>query len=205
MILLSKIWRSADPMRLLATACLCVVSLGCSFDAAPPLALLLAIGGESDPVRAVSEGDKAPDFTLPSQDGGSISLQQYRGKWVVLYFYPKDFTQGCTIEAHNFQRDEAQYQAKNAAVLGVSLDSSDSHKQFCTKEGLNFKLLADESAKVTTEYGSLSGFQGNKYAARNTFIIDPDGVVRKIFREVKPNGHSQEVLAALADLQRAKA
>ncbi|HWY67078.1 MAG TPA: redoxin domain-containing protein [Terriglobales bacterium] len=192
-------------MRLLAVALVSVLSLSCSLDATPPLSLLLVGNGESDAVKSVSEGDKAPNFTLPSQDGSSISLDQYRGKWVVLYFYPKDFTQGCTIEAHNFQRDEAQYQAKSAVILGVSLDSSDSHKEFCTKEGLNFKLLSDESAKVVSEYGSLSEFQGKKYAARNTFIIGPDGVVRKIFRGVKPNGHSQEVLVTLGDLQHTKA
>jgi thioredoxin-dependent peroxiredoxin len=192
-------------MRLLTVALLSLLSLGCSLDAAPPLSLLLVGSGESDAAKSVSEGEKAPDFSLPAQDGSSITLQQYRGKWVVLYFYPKDFTQGCTIEAHNFQRDEAQYQAKGVVILGVSLDSSDSHKEFCTKEGLNFKLLSDESAKVVNQYGSLTEFQGKKYAARNTFIIDPDGVVRKIFKGVKPNGHSQEVLATLADLQHAKA
>jgi len=192
-------------MRLLTVALLSLLSLGCSLDAAPPLSLLLVGSGESDAAKLISEGEKAPDFSLPAQDGSSITLQQYRGKWVVLYFYPKDFTQGCTIEAHNFQRDEAQYQAKGVVILGVSLDSSDSHKEFCTKEGLNFKLLSDESAKVVNQYGSLTEFQGKKYAARNTFIIDPDGVVRKIFKGVKPNGHSQEVLVTLADLQHAKA
>jgi len=191
-------------MRPLAVALIALVSLGCSLDAAPPLALLFS-GGDTDTTKTVSEGEKAPNFTLPSQDGNSISLDQYRGKWVVLYFYPKDFTQGCTIEAHNFQRDEAQYQAKDTVILGVSLDSTDSHKQFCTKEGLNFKLLSDESAKVINQYGSLAEFQGKKYAARNTFIIDPDGVVRKIFKGVKPNGHSAEVLSTLGDLQHAKA
>ena len=191
-------------MRILAVALISVLSLSC-LDAAPGLSLVLTGSGDSDAAKAISEGEKAPGFSLPSQDGSSVTLQQYRGKWVVLYFYPKDFTQGCTVEAHNFQRDEAQYQARGAVILGVSLDSSDSHQQFCAKEGLNFKLLSDESAKVTNEYGSLTEFQGKKYAARNTFIIDPDGVVRKIFKAVKPNGHSQEVLTTLADLQHAKA
>jgi len=191
-------------MRPLAVALIAFVSLGCSLDAAPPLALLL-VGRDTESVKAISEGDKAANFTLPSQDGSSISLDQYKGKWIVLYFYPKDFTQGCTIEAHNFQRDEAQYQAKQAVILGVSLDSSDSHKEFCAKEGLNFKLLSDESANVVNQYGSLTEFQGKKYAARNTFIIDPDGVVRKIFKGVKPNVHSAEVLSTLADLQHTKA
>ena len=191
-------------MKSLVATLLCSLLMGCSLDPSPPLALLLT-SEDVETAKPVSEGDKAPDFTLPSQDGAPISLEQYRGKWVVLYFYPKDFTQGCTVEAHNFQRDGAQYQAKNAVVLGVSLDTSDSHRQFCAKEGLNFKLLADESAKVVTQYGSLTDFQGKKYAARNTFIIDPSGVVRKIYRGVKPGGHSEEVLGALSDLQRSKA
>src|SRR5271170_8192813 len=92
---------------------------------------------------APSVGSQAPEFTLNSQEGTPVSLKDYRGKWVVLYFYPKDFTSGCTIEAHNFQRDQSQYKQKGVIVLGVSVDSADSHKQFCTKEGLNFKLLAD--------------------------------------------------------------
>jgi len=192
-------------MKLFALAFLCLSFLGCSLDPAPQLALLLASADDAEAPKTVSEGSKAPDFTLPSQEGKPISLQQYRGKWVVLYFYPKDFTQGCTIEAHSFQKDEAQYQTKNAVVIGVSLDSSDSHKDFCAKEGLNFKLLSDEGAKVSNEYGSLMQFQGKQYAARNTFIIDPEGTVRKVYRGVKPSGHSQEVLSALSDLQSSKA
>ena len=94
-------------------------------------------------------GAAAPEFTLPSQDGQQVSLKDYSGKWVVLYFYPKDFTSGCTIEAHNFQRDQEQYAKKNAVVLGVSVDNVDSHKKFCAKEGLNFKLLADTDHKVS--------------------------------------------------------
>ena len=192
-------------MRLIALALLSLTFTGCSLDPAPPLTWLFASAAEdTETPKVVIEGNKAPGFSLPSQDGTPISLDQYRGKWVVLYFYPKDFTQGCTIEAHNFQKDQAQYQAKNTVVLGVSLDSSDSHKDFCAKEGLNFKLLSDAEAKVAAQYGSLTQFKGKQYAARDTFIIDPDGIVRKIFRGVKPSGHSQEVLSALEDLQRAK-
>jgi thioredoxin-dependent peroxiredoxin len=102
-----------------------------------------------------SAGSTAPDFTLPSQEGSSVSLKDYRGKWVVLYFYPKDQTPGCSREAHNFQVDQPKYSERNAVVLGVSLDSVDSHKEFCAKEGLNFKLLADTDHKVTDSYGSL--------------------------------------------------
>src|ERR1700724_4498788 len=102
--------------------------------------------------KAPAAGTPAPDFTVNSQEGTPVSLHEYRGKWVVLYFYPKDFTSGCTTEAHNFQRDLAQYQAKNAVILGVSVQDADSHKQFCAKEGLNFKLLADTDKKVSEAY-----------------------------------------------------
>ncbi len=149
-----------------------------------------------------SVGSLAPEFTLNSQEGTPVSLKDYRGKWVVLYFYPKDFTSGCTIEAHNFQRDLSQYQQKNAVVLGVSVDSADSHKQFCTKEGLNFKLLADTDHKVSSAYDSEMNFGLVKVAARHTFIINPEGKIAKVYTEVKPNEHSAEVLAALSELQK---
>src|SRR5213593_3591327 len=100
-----------------------------------------------------SEGAAAPPFKLPSQEGTLISLDQYHGKWVVLYFYPKDFTSGCTVEAHNFQRDLDKYNEADAVILGVSVDTAQSHKDFCAKEGLNFKLLADPDGKISTEYG----------------------------------------------------
>jgi len=144
----------------------------------------------------------APDFTLPSQESTSVSLKDYRGKWVVLYFYPKDFTSGCTIEAHNFQRDQAQYAQKNAVVLGVSVDSADSHKKFCAKEGLNFKLLADTEHKVVKQYESTMNYKGVEIAARNTFIIDPQGTIQRAYTGVDPNKHSQEVLTALDELQK---
>ena len=147
-------------------------------------------------------GSMAPEFTLPSQEGTPVSLKGYRGKWVVLYFYPRDFTSGCTIEAHNFQRDQPQYQQKGVVVLGVSVDSADSHKQFCTKEGLNFKLLADTDHKVSSAYGSLTNLGLMKFAARHTFIINPEGKIVKAFTEVNPTQHSAEVLSALAELQR---
>ena len=149
-----------------------------------------------------SVGSVAPEFTLNSQEGTPVSLKDYRGKWVVLYFYPKDFTSGCTIEAHNFQRDLSQYQQKNAVVLGVSVDSADSHKQFCAKEGLNFKLLADTDHKVSSAYGSLTNLGLVKFAARHTFIINPEGKIVKVFTDVNPNKHSEEVLSALTELQK---
>ena len=148
-------------------------------------------------------GTSAPSFTLPNQEGEKVSLDQYRGKWVVLYFYPKDFTSGCTLEAHNFQRDLDKYTAANAAVIGVSVDSPESHKQFCAKEALNFKLLADTEKTVSTQYGTTMEYNGQTYAARNTFLIDPKGVIRKVYVKVKPAEHSEQVLADLADLQKA--
>jgi len=148
-----------------------------------------------------SVGSLAPGFTLTSQEGTPVSLKDYRGKWVVLYFYPKDFTSGCTIEAHNFQRDQPQYQQRNGVVLGVSVESADSHKQFSAKAGLNFKLLADTDHKVSSAYGSLTNLGLVKFASRHTFIINPEGKVAKVFTEVHPNKHSEEVLVALAELQ----
>jgi peroxiredoxin Q/BCP len=147
-------------------------------------------------------GEIAPAFTLPSQDGSQISLASFRGKWVVLYFYPKDMTSGCTIEAHNFQRDQARFDAANAIILGVSLDTPDSHKQFCTKEGLTFRLLADPEHKAVDAYGSLGNFAGVKIANRNTFLIDPAGKIARVWTKVEVRHHSEEVLAALAELKK---
>jgi peroxiredoxin Q/BCP len=129
-------------------------------------------------------------------------LQDYRGKWVVLYFYPKDETPGCTREANNFQRDQAQYARNNAVVLGASVDSVDSHKKFCTKEGLNFKLLADTSGEVAKQYGSLTNLGVVKFAARRTFVIDPAGKIARVYANVDPVRHSDEVLAALDQLRK---
>lgn len=143
-------------------------------------------------------GQAAPTFTLPSQTGAPISLKEYRGKWVVLYFYPKDMTPGCTIEAHNFQRDLSKFEADHAVILGVSVDTVDSHKQFCTKDGLTFHLLADPDHKVVDEYGSLGHFGTMTIANRNTFLIDPHGKIVKVWTKVNPDHHSEEVLAALA-------
>ena len=152
-----------------------------------------------------AEGSAAPDFTLPSQESTSVSLKDYRGKWVILYFYPKDQTPGCSREAHNFQVDQPKYSERNAVVLGVSLDSVDSHKKFCAKEGLNFKLLADTDHKVTDSYGSLTNLGVVKFAARHTFLIDPNGKIAKAYTSVDPLKHSAEVLAELDGLQKSKA
>jgi peroxiredoxin Q/BCP len=154
---------------------------------------------------APTVGSEAPDFSLPSQEGSTVSLKDYRGKWVVLYFYPKDQTGGCTREAHNFEVDQPKYMAHNAVVLGVSVDSVDSHKKFCAKEGLNFKLLADTEHKVTDSYGSLTNLVLVKIAARHTFLIDPSGKIAKAYTSVDPVRHSAEVLAELDLLQKSEA
>jgi peroxiredoxin Q/BCP len=166
-----------------------------------PLLLLGRLGCAADQPAV---GEKAPAFSLPSQDGSTVSLAQTKGKWVVLYFYPKDFTSGCTVEAHNFQRDLAKYEKLKAVILGVSLDSVTSHKDFCAKEGLSFKLLSDADHAMTKAYGSLAKSGDTEYAARNTFLVDPAGVVRKVYVKVNPSAHSDDVLKDLAELQAAK-
>ena len=168
------------------------------------VALAVGFAVAADEAQPPVAGSQAPAFSLPSQEGAQVSLDQFKGKWVVLYFYPKDFTQGCTIEAHNFQRDLDKYTQKNAVIVGVSVDGVDSHKGFCTKEGLNFKLLADTGHTVVKEYGSVMDHDGMTFAARNTFLIDPSGVIRKVYLKVSPQGHSEEVLADLQQLQSAK-
>lgn len=147
-------------------------------------------------------GEMAPNFTLSNNDGQQVSLSQYKGQWVVLYFYPADFTSGCTMEAHNFEQDLAKFQAMHAVILGVSVQNVDSHKKFCTKEGLHFHLLADVDHKVTDMYGSLRTYgQMGELAARNTFLIDPSGKIVKVYTKVNPAIHSGQVLEALQQLQ----
>jgi thioredoxin-dependent peroxiredoxin len=147
-------------------------------------------------------GQLAPNFSLPSGDGSTVSLKDFKGKWVVLYFYPKDFTSGCTLEAKNFERDLSKYQSEGAFILGVSVDSAQSHHDFCTKERLDFKLLADPDAKTVTAYRSAMDYQGAKMAARNTFLIDPQGKIAKIYTAVNPAAHSSQVLKDLAQLKK---
>ncbi|SKB13887.1 putative bacterioferritin comigratory protein [Planktothrix sp. PCC 11201] len=152
-----------------------------------------ALGGKLPPLN-----QPAPNFTLPTNSGeGKISLSDYQGQWVVLYFYPKDFTSGCTLEARRFQQDLPKYLAKNTQILGISADDIQSHAEFCDSEGLKFPLLADVDGKVSKSYGSWINF----ISMRHTFIIDSDGILREIFLGVNPAIHSQEVLARLDELQ----
>jgi peroxiredoxin Q/BCP len=164
-------------------------------------ALLLAVG-VSAADTAPQVGQAAPDFTLPSQDGSRVSLHDFKGKWVVLYFYPKDGTHGCTIEAHNFQRDLTKYQQNGAVIVGVSVDSTSSHQEFCAKQGLTFKLLADTEKAVSRQYGSLTSLLGYKISARNTFLVNPEGRIARVWTGVSPARHSAEVLTALTQLAR---
>jgi peroxiredoxin Q/BCP len=160
------------------------------------LALLFARTAHAKPVV----GAPAPDFTLNSQEGKPVSLHDFRGKWIVLYFYPKDFTGGCSLEAHNFQRDIAQYDKLNAVIIGVSGQDEESHQKFCVKESLSFKLLADTKHQVSESYDSLANMLVAKMSKRHTFLVDPSGVVRKIYLDVSPAKHSEEVLADLGAL-----
>jgi thioredoxin-dependent peroxiredoxin len=164
------------------------------------VAALLGVPSMAKANEMPKVGEAAPDFTLPTQDGTQVQLSKLHGQWVVLYFYPKDNTPGCTVEAHNFSKDQPAYAARNATVLGVSVDGIESHKKFCAKEGINFRLLADTERKVAEAYGSLTNLLVTKLAARNTFLIDPQGKIARVFPKVSPAKHSQEVLAALDEL-----
>jgi peroxiredoxin Q/BCP len=170
-------------------------SLALALFVAVPLGLLAA-------TAPPAVGSSAPNFTLKNQEGLPMSLTDFKGKWVVLYFYPKDFTRGCTIQAHGYTRDMAMYEKKNAIVVGVSVDSVQSHTEFCDKEGISFKLLSDEDTNVSEMYGSLNRRGDAAMAARNTFVIDPKGAIAKVFLSVDPNKSSEETLAALEELQK---
>ena len=147
---------------------------------------------------AVAPGAAAPNFTLPSQENAPVSLTDYKGKWVVLYFYPKDQTSGCSLEAHNFQRDLPKYEALHAVVLGVSADTVESHKTWCTKDGFSFKLLADPEHKTIDAYGVPLMTRGaNSYASRDTFLISPQGKIVKMWEVKDIAGHSAEILATI--------
>ena len=152
-------------------------------------------------VAGPEAGQPAPGFAMQDQYMKTHNLEQYLGKWVVVYFYPKDDTPGCTTEACNFRDDIFKLRAMDAEVLGVSLDSTESHARFAEKYGLPFPLLSDAAGEVAEQYGCLTDWKGMKIAARHTFIIDPKGNIAKIYREVDPDNHSAEVRADLASLQ----
>ncbi len=146
-------------------------------------------------------GQLAPDFALPVSADQKIHLADFKGRWLVLYFYPKDMTAGCTIEARRFQKDMDQFKALNAAVVGVSADELGSHNLFSKQEGLTFPLASDVGGKTARAYDSWYGVSDYGAAMRNTYLIDPKGRIAKVFTGVNPEGHSSEVLAAIRQLQ----
>ena len=163
------------------------------------VALLLPISLAS--LAQIKVGSKAPNFKLSDQNSIQHQLSDYEGSWVILYFYPKDDTPGCTTQACDFRDAVKRIIASKSNVFGVSLDSVESHKRFADKNNLPFSLLSDESGEVSEAYDSLNNFMSFKSAKRNTFIIDPDGKVAKIYLSVKPSTHSQMVLNDLNQLQ----
>jgi peroxiredoxin Q/BCP len=148
----------------------------------------------------LSVGDQAPTFTLQDQHGRQHALPDYQGRWLVLYFYPKDDTPGCTAQACAFRDDFQQLRRMQVAVLGVSLDSVASHQAFAEKHGLPFPLLSDETGEVAAAYGALWKLGPIRFARRHSFIIDPEGRISGIFRSVKPANNSDEIITELVEL-----
>jgi len=151
----------------------------------------------------LNTGDKAPYFELPNQDGETVKLTDLKGKCVVLYFYPKDDTSGCTKEACSFRDELSIFEGVNATIIGVSGDSVKSHRKFADKYSLNFTLLSDESKQMLEAYGvwKEKSMYGKKYMGieRTTFVIDPEGTIKKVFNKVKVDGHTEEVKKALSE------
>ena len=150
---------------------------------------------------ALELGQQAPDFTLIDQHNAQHTLSNYQGQWVVLYFYPKDGTPGCTTEACNFRDAINHIIAKRAIVFGISLDDTESHQKFANKNNLPFSLLSDLNGKVAKQYDSLRDYWVIKFAKRNSFIVNPTGAIVKIYKGVDPQIHVQEVLKDLSLLQ----
>ncbi len=162
---------------------------------------LLLIGGTASLAEQVGNGDVAPDFELTDQDGQLHSIEDYRGKWVALYFYPKDDTPGCTTEACEFRDNIFAFRDLNCQILGVSLDDADSHKEFSARYSLPFPLLADTQGTTAEAYGVKTKMLGVAYAKRQTFLIDPEGNIARHYSDVDPDSHSAELLADLEELQ----
>jgi peroxiredoxin Q/BCP len=162
---------------------------------------LLLLGSTASLAEQVGSGDAAPDFELTDQDGQLHSIEDYRGKWVALYFYPKDDTPGCTTEACEFRDNIFAFKNLDCQILGVSLDDAESHKEFSEKHGLPFPLLADTEGTTADAYGVKKKMLGFAYAKRQTFLIDPEGNIARHYVDVDPDTHSQELLADLEALQ----
>jgi peroxiredoxin Q/BCP len=164
----------------------------------PALALAAGLAACAEEVQPPRVGEAAPAFRLVADDGSEVGVADHRGRWVVLYFYPKDFSTGCTIQARNFQRDIAKYRDRNAVILGVSMDDRESHARFCSAQGLSFRLLSDPEGVVSTLYGSIRGAGNSRFSERNTFVIDPEGTIQRVYLGVNPSTHSDAVLGDLA-------
>ncbi len=150
--------------------------------------------------EAPEEGSAAPSFKLQDQNGDWHTLDEYRGKWLAIYFYPKDDTPGCTTEACNFRDNIYAFKAIGAAVVGISVDDVDSHKEFSEKYKLPFTLLADPNHKTAEEYGVLKDYKLMKLASRQSFLVDPDGIIAKHYDDVDPETHTTQVLADIKTL-----
>ena len=157
----------------------------------------LALGGTLPSLNQPAPGFDCPGTSRRDPNRAQWSLQDFRGQWLVLYFYPRDFTSGCTLEAHGFQAALADFEAAGASIAAVSADPVDEHASFCSSEGLDFVLLSDPKGQVSQRYGSWMA----PFSMRHTFLIDPKGVLRQIWTGVRPAGHAREVLASLQTLQ----
>ena len=164
--------------------------------------LVLLLITSSSVLANLEVGDKAPNFILNDQNNEAHQLSDYEGRWVILYFYPKDDTPGCTTQACDFRDAVKRIIASRSVVFGLSLDSVESHKRFSDKNNLPFSLLSDEEGVAAKSYDSLNNFMGYKSAKRNTFIINPQGFLSKIYLSVDPKTHSQMVLNDLSLLQK---
>jgi peroxiredoxin Q/BCP len=162
---------------------------------------LLGLGSATALAEQPGIGDPAPDFELRDQDGEIRSIEDYRGKWVALYFYPKDGTPGCTTEACEFRDNIFAFRDRNCHILGVSLDDEESHREFSEEHGLPFPLLADTDGSTADAYGVKSRMLGFTVARRQTFLIDPKGNVARHYEDVDPDSHSREIIADLDELQ----
>src|SRR5690349_8260591 len=147
-------------------------------------------------------GQSFPQFSLPNQDGKTVSLNDFAGRWLVVYFYPKGDTPGCTIQGKSFTASKADFDAANISVIGVSQDDVDSHKNFCNKFSFTIDLIADTNAELLKACGvGQSEYKGTMYWDRTTFVIDPTGVVRKVYQKVNPQGHEQILVEDIKQLQ----
>ena len=164
--------------------------------------MLLSISATLPAGDAPAVGSAAPDFRLQDQNGEWHELQDYRGGWLAVYFYPKDDTPGCTTEACNFRDNIYAFKAIGASVVGISVDDVESHKEFSTKYKLPFVILADEEGATAKAYGVLRDWKVTKIASRESFLVNPDGIIVKHYEEVDPDNHTQEVLADLEALMK---